>query len=94
MTNLRFTGILFIAIFVFIGINEVNAQSRKRLRELEKTEQSRADEERAATEAAKKRHMDIQSKQTRKEMKQYRKKNKRLNNNRREPFYKKWFRKG
>jgi hypothetical protein len=72
--------------------DQAEAQSRKRLKELEKTEERQQEEASAAEEEGRQRHMDIQSKQTRKEMKRYRKQSKRYNKNRREPFYKRWFR--
>ena len=41
-----------------------------------------------------KRHMRLQSKETKKRMKQTKKKSERLKGNKKEPFFKKWFRKG
>lgn len=73
--------------FLFL-ITQGNAQSRKRLRELEKMEQSHQVDEAAAEAEARQRHMDIQSKQTKKEMKRYKKMSKRYNNNKREPILK------
>ena len=90
-TNLHVSiGILAIIVITAIP-TKVEAQSRKRLKELERTEQQRAAEDDAAANEAKQRHLDIQSKQTRKEMKRYEKMSKRHNTNRREPFFKKWF---
>lgn len=40
-----------------------------------------------------KKHMKIQSKETKKRMKQTKKKSKRLKANKKEPFFKRWFRK-
>lgn len=42
----------------------------------------------AGNEAGKKRHRDIQSKRTRKEMKKMKKRSNRYNNNKRSPFWK------
>jgi hypothetical protein len=75
------------------GMPDANAQSRKRLRELDQMEKSHEEEEAAAEEEAKARHLSIQSKQTKKEMKRYKKMSKRVNTNRRDPFYKRWLRK-
>ena len=64
----------FLAILVLttvLGQSVCNAQSRKRLRELEKMEEQHEVDEDEARNEAKSRHMSIQSKQTRKEMKRY-----------------------
>ncbi|NQV53460.1 MAG: hypothetical protein HQ500_09775 [Flavobacteriales bacterium] len=90
-TNLLRIGVLVLLISL-LAVNTVEAQSRQRLKELENTEQDRQAEEQAAEEEGRQRHMDLQSKQTRKEMKGYQKQSKRYNNNRKEPFWKKWFR--
>jgi len=92
MTNLLLRlAFLFLVISLAFPLT-TEAQSRKRLKELEKTEERQQSEQMAAEEEARQRHMDIQSKQTKKEMKRYKKMSKRHNNNRKEPFYKKWFR--
>lgn len=91
MTNLHFKTFLILLIVVLMSVGEANAQSRKRLKELERVEQDRNAEEQSKSDEAKKRHLDIQSKQTKKEMKKYKKMSKRHNTNRREPFFKKWF---
>jgi len=90
-TNLLRIGLLVLLIS-FLAVNSIEAQSRQRLRELENKEQDRQAEQQAAEEEGRQRHKDIQSKQTRKEMKRYEKQSKRYNNNRKEPFWKKWFR--
>ncbi|GAB5539580.1 MAG: hypothetical protein Salg2KO_16830 [Salibacteraceae bacterium] len=69
-------------------INSADAQSRKRLRELEKMEESHEVDEAQAQEEGRARHMSIQSKRTRKEMKRYKKLNKRYNKNRKPLFRK------
>jgi Ni/Co efflux regulator RcnB len=89
-TNLLRIGLLVLLIS-FLAVNSIEAQSRQRLRELENKEQDRQAEQQAAEEEGRQRHKDIQSKQTRKEMKRYEKQSKRYNNNRKEPFWKKWF---
>ena len=92
MTNLHFKTFLLIVSLLLFNLSEGTAQSKKRLKELERVEQDRNAEEASKSDEAKKRHKDIQSKQTLKEMKKYKKMSKNNNNNRREPFFKKWFR--
>ena len=92
MTNLHFKTFLLIVSLLLFNLSEGAAQSKKRLKELERVEQDRNAEEASKSDEAKKRHRDIQSKQTRKEMKKYKKMSKRHNTNRKEPFFKKWFR--
>jgi hypothetical protein len=91
-TNLRYKIGILILTLVLLSAYDSEAQSRKRLRELDQMEKGHEAEEESAEAEAKQRHLDIQSKQTRKEMKNYQKMSKRYNTNRREPFYKKWFR--
>lgn len=83
MTNLRVPTIILTLSLVSCLHFEAQSQSRKRLRELDKMEKSHETEEETNNEEGKKRHESIQSKQTRKEMKHYRKLNKNYNNNRR-----------
>jgi hypothetical protein len=83
MTNLQVPAIILTLVLVFCNHSDGFGQSRKRLRELEKMEQSHEAEEDTNNEEGKKRHESIQSKQTRKEMKRYLKLNKNYNNNRR-----------
>ena len=92
MTNLAIRCAIALWIMFAMIPDQAGAQSRKRLKELEKTEERQQEEAQAAEEEGRNRHMDIQSKQTRKEMKRYRKQSKRYNKNKREPFYKRWFR--
>jgi len=88
MTNL-IVRTLLLAFFIFFFLpNNVQAQSRKRLRELDKKEAQQNAEEDASNEAAKKRHLEIQSKSTRKEMRRLKKMSQRHNTNRRAPFWK------
>jgi hypothetical protein len=88
MTNLTVRALLF-AFFIFFFLpNNGQAQSRKRLRELDKKEAQRNAEEEASNDAAKKRHLDIQSKSTRKEMRRLKKMSERHNTNRRAPIWK------
>lgn len=94
MKRSKLLRIALVTIVLMIGGNEVaHAQSRQRLRELEKKEQERQAEADAKENEAMERHLSIQSKRTRKEMKRYKKQSKRYNRNRKEPFFKKWFRK-
>lgn len=92
MTNLIIRIVLFLVFTTALGVQNSEAQSRKRLKELEKTEERQQDEQAAAQEEGRQRHMDIQSKRTKKEMKRNKRRSKRYNKNRREPFWKRWFR--
>lgn len=86
MTNLRVNAVLFSLIVCMAFPNLTEAQSRKRLRELEETKENQEAEAQAAEDAGRERHLDIQSKQTRKEMRRYRKLSKQYNNNRKPLF--------
>lgn len=88
MTNLKLTTVLFILIGVLSFPSKSEAQSRKRLKELEKVEESQEAEKENAGDEGAERHMSIQSKRTRKEMKRYKKLNKNYNKNRRPLFRK------
>jgi len=88
MTNLIVRTLLLTFFIFFFLPNNVQAQSRKRLRELDNKEAQRNAEEEAANKAALKKHMDIQSKSTRKEMRRLKKMSQRHNTNRRAPFWK------
>ena len=90
MTNLKLTGVLFILIGLLSLPSNAEAQSRKRLRELEKVGESQEAEKEDAGEEGKARHMSIQSKRTRKEMKRYKKMNKNYNKNRKPLFRKRY----
>jgi Flp pilus assembly protein TadB len=90
-TNLLRIAFLMLMV-ALLNVQPAEAQSKKRLRELENKEQERQAEEAAAEREAQERHLSIQSKQTRKEMKRYKKMSKRVNNNRKESFVKRWFR--
>ncbi|GAB4383473.1 MAG: hypothetical protein Kow0075_15600 [Salibacteraceae bacterium] len=78
-------GMLF-ALFITEGLQ---AQSRIRLRELEKMQETHEQDEEQAREEARKRHLSIQSKQTLREMKRYEKMSKRHNKNKRPLFTRK-----
>ncbi|MEZ4720559.1 MAG: hypothetical protein R2813_01625 [Flavobacteriales bacterium] len=86
MTNLHLTmALTFLILFSTVG---ASAQSRKRLRELEKMEKSHEEEADADNSEAIERHLSIQTKKTRKEMKRYKKLSKQYNNNKRPLFSK------
>lgn len=92
MTKLNSNAIqkvfLIVVVLSFAAPITSQAQSRKRLKELEKMEETHEVDEKAASKEDKKRHMSIQSKNTRKEMKRYQKMNKRHNKNRKPLFRK------
>ena len=88
MKILIIRSILLSAFLLFLLNDSVLAQSRQRLRELEKKEQQRNEEEQQSNEAGKKRHYNIQSKSTKKEMKRLKKISRRHNTNRKAPFWK------
>lgn len=95
MTNLRVRNVLF-GVLVFILPMASAAQSRhvrEREKELGQKEAERQAEQQAADEEARERHERIQTKQTRKEMKRYRKLSKQYNNNKKPLFSKGMFRK-
>tara|TARA_B110000046_G_scaffold16866_1_gene16088 strand:- start:6 stop:296 length:291 start_codon:yes stop_codon:yes gene_type:complete len=77
-------GVILVLAFPING----EAQSRKRLRELEKMEDTHEEDEDQMNEEGKKQHMSIQSKSTRKQMKRYQRMNKRHNKNRKPLFRK------
>lgn len=93
MIKLIFRILLLTALSLFVLPDNGYAQSRKRLKELEKMEAEHEAEADEGNEAGIKRHMDIQSKRTRKEMKKMKKRSDRYNNNKRTPFWKRWKRK-
>lgn len=64
---------------------------KKRKAQLEKQEKTKQKEAEKGKEAALDKHMRIQTKETQKRMKKNKKKSKRLNNNRKEFFIKRWF---
>jgi hypothetical protein len=88
ITNLRVVLISFVLFCLMVCGFDSNAQSRKRLRELEKMEESHETEEETSNAEGIARHMSIQHKKTRKEMKRYKKLNKQYNNNKRPLFRK------
>ena len=96
MRRIKIRHVLPLAILLFTLDSAVVAQSRhvkQREKELGQKEDDRAAEQSAADDEAKERFMSLQSKSTQKEMKRYKKRSKRVNKNRREPFFKRIFRK-
>jgi len=59
----------------------------------EKKKQEQQDELRAAEEKGRKRHLKMQDKETRKRMKKNKKRSKQINENKRDPFYVRWYKK-
>lgn len=86
--NLRVVFVSFIFLGLMLSNLDSKAQSRKRLRELEKMEESHEAEEETSNAEGIARHMSIQTKKTRKEMKRYKKLNKQYNKNKRPLFRK------
>ena len=96
MKSIKIRHVIALAILLFALDSAVVAQSRhvkQREKELGQKEEDRAAEQEAADAEAKERFMSIQSKSTRKEMKRYKKMSKRVNKNRRDPFFTRVFRK-
>lgn len=93
MNRTKLSFVLFLLFLFILPASSVHAQSRKRLRELEKVGQEQQGDEESAKNEAMERHLSIQSKQTRKEMKKYAKQSKRVNKNQRQPFFSRVFQK-
>ncbi|MDC3338125.1 hypothetical protein OAW23_09650 [Flavobacteriales bacterium] len=71
----------------------VKKQNRKN-RDVKGTAEDKQAQMKAVEDELTKKHMRIQDKATRKRMKRTKKKSKRLKSNKKDPFFKKWFRKG
>lgn len=88
MANLHHTVALLMLAGFLTTATSAHTQSRKRLRELEKVEEKHEEDAEADNSEALARHMNIQSKSTKKEMKRYKKLSKQHNTNRRPLFNK------
>ncbi|GEM_PF-798690 len=91
MPGTKLSFVLFILLAFQLSFLSTQAQSKKRLRELEKVKQEQQGDEEAAKKEAKERHLSIQSKQTLKEMKKYERQSKRVNKNQRGSFWSRKF---
>ncbi len=97
---MRFKKILFIAITALgfnLVSNDVYAQEGESIKKQEKRLEKKKEEREKGNEKAKQegidRHESIQDKETRKRMKKNKKKANRYNSGKKEPFYKRWFKK-
>lgn len=68
-------------------------KQNKKNRDVKGTEEGKRAQMKEVEDELTKKHMRIQDKATRKRMKQTKKKSKRLKSNKKEPFFKRWFRK-
>lgn len=74
------------------GCNNRKSVAKQRKQQVEMKEERKA-ELREKLEDAKERHREMQSKETRKRMKKLRKKSERYKAGKKEPFWKRWFKK-
>ena len=81
-------GLVFLFSFAICGAQE--SKSKKKLEEKKEAKEKSSAKVIAEGEAF---HMKIQTKETRKRMKENKKKAAMINANQREPFYKRWFKK-
>lgn len=72
---------------------KVDRTIEKRETQLQKQEEIKKQQSEEAMEARRQKHLDIQTRKVRKRMKKNKKKSKRINDNRREFFLTRWFRK-
>jgi ABC-type transport system involved in cytochrome bd biosynthesis fused ATPase/permease subunit len=72
---------------------KVDRTIEKREAQLKKQDEIKKQQSEEAMEARRQKHLDIQTKKVRKRMKKNKKKSKRINDNRREFFLTRWFRK-
>ena len=104
LTKLGLLNRLLKLIFVFVLFGlplTINAQNKppkqqslkKRMKDLEKKEKEKDKEDEDVAEYLREKHLENQTKKVRKRMKKSRKKAKRNNNNRKEFFLIRWFRK-
>lgn len=91
-------GIIFLFLCVFQldafaqSARKAEKQVNKRKEQLEKQSENKDSEKQAEIEAAKQRHLDIQTKEVRKRMKKSRKKADRYNKKKKGFFLTRWFR--
>jgi cell division protein YceG involved in septum cleavage len=72
---------------------KVDRTVEKRQEQLKKQEEIKKEKSVKQAEARRQKHIDIQTKEVQKRMKRSKKKSKRINDNRRESFLSRWFRK-
>ncbi len=82
--------ILFLAFIPFVALSQNGSKSKEKLKE---KKEAKAKSSEKLVKEAEDFHMKIQAKETRKRMKEDKKKSAMINSNSREPFYKRWFRK-
>lgn len=97
---MKFKKILFISLTVIacnLLSNNIYAQEGESIKKQEKRLEKKKEERDKGNEKAKQegidRHESIQDKETRKRMKKNKKKANRYNSGKKEPFYKRWFKK-
>ncbi len=88
--------VLFMCVFPKNTIGQskkVDRTIERREAQLQKQEDIKKQQSEEAMEARRQKHLDIQTRKVRKRMKKNKKKSKRINDNRREFFLTRWFRK-
>jgi hypothetical protein len=80
-------------LFIQAQENDNNKSQDKNQIAADKKKKELAEEIRKADEKGRKRHLKMQTKETRKRMKRSKKKSNQLNANKRDPFYKRWYKK-
>ncbi|MFN3554720.1 MAG: hypothetical protein ACK4VN_02015 [Bacteroidales bacterium] len=88
----RYYLLIFLVLLLPLGSCGPKYKAAKAQRQLEKRMEQRRKEGERAMSQARQRHQNVQSPETRKRMKETRKKSDRLlNNNRKKPFYQRWY---